>query len=367
MKAKAVVCREQGKPFTLEEIEIGDPRDNEVLVRVVSAGVCHTDLICRDQWYPVPLPSVFGHEGAGVVEEIGKAVTKVAPGDHVVLTFASCGNCKPCQIGHPAYCVDLYARNLTGGRLDGSSALTDAAGERLNGHFFGQSSWATYAIATERNVVKIDPNAPLEMLGPLGCGIQTGAGAVFNVFNPRAGQSLAVFGTGSVGLAAIMAARIAGCTTIVAVDLKDHRLELAKELGATHTVNPSAGDPIEAIRDLSGGGVDFSLEMTALPAVFTQAVECLGPLGTVGVIGATALGVNYQFDLNALMIPGKRIVGIVEGDSVPDIFIPRLVDLIAQDKFPLAKLVTNYKLDEVNQACEDTENGVSVKPIMVLG
>lgn len=366
MKATAVLCREQGKEFTLEEIEIGAPREGEVLVRVVSAGVCHTDLICRDQWYPVPLPSVLGHEGAGVVEEVGKGVTKVAPGDHVVLTFASCGICKQCQNGHPAYCGEFYVRNMTGGRIDGSSALSDAGGKRINGHFFGQSSWSTYSLAYERNVVKVPTDAPLEMLGPLGCGIQTGAGAVFNVFNPKAGQSIAVFGTGSVGLAAIMAAKVVGCTTIVAVDLKDDRLALAKELGATHGVNPANTDPTEAIRELSGGGVDFSLEMTALPAVFTQAVDCLAALGTVGVIGATALGKNYQFDLNNLMIPGKRIVGIVEGDSVPDIFIPRLVDLIAQDKFPLAKLVTTYKLDEVNKAASDTEKGISVKPIMVL-
>lgn len=366
MKAKAAVCREKGGAFAIEEIDIASPRANEVLVRVVSAGVCHTDLICRDQWYPVPLPAVFGHEGAGVVEEVGADVVKVQPGDHVVLTFASCGVCKTCQKGHPAYCVELYTRNLTGGRVDGSSGLTDAAGERLNGHFFGQSSWATYSLAYERNVVKVDPGAPLELLGPLGCGIQTGAGAVFNVFNPKAGESVAVFGTGSVGLAAIMAAKAVGCTRIIAVDLKDHRLELAKELGATHGFNPSNTDVVEAIQDVTDGGADFSLEMTAVPAVFTQAVNCLGPLGTVGVIGATALGVNYQFDLNGLMLPGKRIVGIVEGDSVPDIFIPRLVDLIAQGKFPLEKLVTNYRLEDVNKASEDTESGVTVKPIMVL-
>ncbi|HEX3611949.1 MAG TPA: NAD(P)-dependent alcohol dehydrogenase [Sporichthyaceae bacterium] len=366
MRTTAVVCREQGKPFELEEIEIGPLREDEVLVRVVAAGVCHTDLICRDQWYPVPLPSVFGHEGSGVVEEVGSGVRKVKHGDHVVLTFASCGTCKPCQKGHPAYCAEFYVRNVTGGRVDGSSGLTGQGG-RINGHFFGQSSWAGYSLATERNVVKVDQSAPLEMLGPLGCGIQTGSGAVFNVLRPLAGESIAVFGAGSVGLSAIMAAKAVGCTTIIAVDLKDHRLELAKELGATHGVNPSQVNTVEAIQDLTGGGVDYALEMTAVPAVFGDAVNSLATLGTVGVIGATALGVHYSFDLNGLMIPGKKVVGIVEGDSVPDVFIPRLVDLIEQGKFPVGRLVANYPMAEVNQAAADTENGVVVKPILLMG
>jgi aryl-alcohol dehydrogenase len=365
MKTTAILCREQGKAFELEEIEIGALRADEVLVRVVGAGVCHTDLICRDQWYPVPLPSVFGHEGSGVVEQVGSAVRKVAPGDHVVLTFGSCGVCKPCQQGHPAYCAEFYVRNVTGGRVDGSSGLTKGS-ERINGHFFAQSSWARHALATERNVVKVDPSAPLEMLGPLGCGIQTGAGAVFNVLRPLAGESIAVFGTGSVGLSAIMAAKVVGCTTIIAVDLKDQRLALAKELGATHGVNPSQINSVEAIQEISGGGVDYALEMTAVPAVFGDAVNALATLGTVGVIGATALGVHYSFDLNGLMIPGKKVVGIVEGDSVPDVFIPRLVSLIQQEKFPLAKLVKTYPMDQVNQAAEDSEHGVCVKPVLIM-
>jgi aryl-alcohol dehydrogenase len=365
MKTSAILCREQGKPFVIEDIEIGELRTDEVLVRVVGAGVCHTDLICRDQWYPVPLPSVFGHEGSGVVEAVGAGVRKVAPGDHVVLTFGSCGGCKPCQKGHPAYCAEFYVRNVSVGRIDVSSGLSQGA-ERINGHFFAQSSWARHSLATERNVVKVDPTAPLEMLGPLGCGIQTGAGAVFNVLRPLAGESIAVFGTGSVGLSAIMAAKAVGCTTIIAVDLKDGRLALAKELGATHGVNPAQVNSVETIQEISGGGVDYALEMTAVPTVFGDAVNALATLGTVGVIGATALGVHYSFDLNGLMIPGKKVVGIVEGDSVPDIFIPRLVDLIQQDKFPLGKLVKTYPMAEVNQAAEDSENGVCVKPVLVM-
>jgi len=369
VKITAAVCRGQGEEFQIEEVNLADPRDDEVLVRNVGAGVCHTDLICRDQWYPVPLPAVFGHEGSGVVEAVGKNVTKVAPGDHVVMSFMSCGVCKSCKLGHPAYCAQLYAANFAGGRLsDESSALTDGSGARINGHFFGQSSWATHSLAYERSVVKVDQAAPLELLGPMGCGVQTGASCVLSTFNPEAGTSIAIFGAGSVGLSALMAANAVGCTTIIAVDLKPQRLEIAKSLGATHGINAAETENVvEAIKDITGGGVDYAIELTASPKVFRNAVDSLGPLGTVAIIGAAALGTEYSFDMNDVMLPGKKIVGHIEsGNLAPDIFIPRLVQLQQQGKFPLEKLVTTYKLDEVNKAAHDTEAGVSVKPVLVF-
>ena len=367
MKATAAVCRGKGEAFQIEEINLADPRDDEVLVRNVGAGVCHTDLICRDQWYPVPLPAVFGHEGSGVVEAVGKNVTKVAVGDHVVMSFASCGICRSCTLGRPAYCAELYVRNFSGGRPDESSPLTDGNGERLNGYFFAQSSWASHSIASERSVVKVDKSAPLEMLGPMGCGIQTGASCVLSTFNPEAGTSIAIFGAGSVGLAALMAAKSVGMTTIIAVDLKPQRLEIAKELGATHGINGGEVDSVEAIKDITGGGVDYSIELTASPKVARQAIDSLGPLGTCALIGAAALGTEYSFDMNDVMLAGKRIVGHIEsGNLSPQIVIPRLVQLQQQGKFPLEKLVTTYKLDEVNKAAHDTEEGVSVKPVLVF-
>jgi aryl-alcohol dehydrogenase len=368
VKITAAVCRGQGEEFQVEEVNLGDPRDDEVIVRNVGAGVCHTDLICRDQWYPVPLPAVFGHEGSGVVEAVGKGVTKVKPGDHVVMSFVSCGICKSCILGRPAYCAQLYGANFSGGRLsDESSALTDANGQRLSGHFFGQSSWATHSLAFESSVVKVDPSAPLELLGPMGCGIQTGAACVLSTFNPEAGTSIAIFGTGSVGLAALMAARSVGCTTIIAVDIKPQRLELAKTLGATHGINGGEVDAVEAIKDITGGGADYAIELTANPKVARNAIDCLGTMGTVGLIGAAALGTEYSFDMNDVMLAGKRIVGHIEsGNLSPQIFIPRLVALMQQGKFPLDKLVTQYKLDEVNKAAHDTEAGVSVKPVLVF-
>ncbi|MGQ0467599.1 MAG: NAD(P)-dependent alcohol dehydrogenase [Sporichthyaceae bacterium] len=367
MKAQAAVCRGQGEEFVIEEITLEEPRDNEVLVRNVGAGVCHTDLICRDQWYPVPLPAVFGHEGSGVVEAVGKNVTKVAPGDHVVMSFGYCGSCRSCTMGKPAYCAELYTRNFSGGRPDETSPITDANGDRLNGAFFVQSSFATHSIAGDYSVVKVDKTAPLEILGPMGCGIQTGASCVLSTFNPEAGTSIAIFGAGSVGLAALMAAKSVGMTTIIAVDLKPQRLELAKQLGATHGVNGGEVNAVEAIKDITGGGVDYSIELTANPKVARAAIDSLGTMGTCALIGAAALGTEYAFDMNDVMLAGKKIVGHIEsGNLSPQIFIPRLVQLQAQGKFPLEKLVTTYKLDEINKAAHDTEAGVSVKPVIVF-
>jgi aryl-alcohol dehydrogenase len=310
---------------------------------------------------------VFGHEGAGVVEAVGKSVTKVKAGDHVVMTFMSCGRCVSCLNGKPPYCTSLYELNLSGGRLDGSSAIR-AKGDRISGHFFGQSSFATYSLAYERNVVKVDPEVDLKLLGPLGCGIQTGFGGTVRSLKPEVGSSIVIFGTGSVGLSALMGAYVAGCATIIAVDLKDSRLEMATKLGATHTINPTKVDNVvEAIQDITGGGTNYSLELTASPAVFRQAVDCLAPLGTCGFIGAAALGTEATFDMNTILLGGRKIQGIVEGDSVPDLFIPVMVDLIKQGRLRLPEIVSYYSLDQVNQAGEDSLSGKAIKPIMTFG
>ncbi len=362
MQITAAVARAKSQPFSVEPLELEEPRPDEVLVRIVGTGVCHTDLIVRDQYYPTPLPAVLGHEGAGVVERVGEQVTKVQPGDHVVLTYLSCGRCPACQQGALGYCPQLFTLNFGGGRADGSRALR-RDGEVINGHFFGQSSFATYALANERNVVKVRSDVPLELLGPLGCGIQTGAGAVINSLHPRAGSSIAVFGVGSVGMSAIMAARVVGCITIIAVDVKSNRLELARELGATHTVNPAEGNAVERIQQLTGGGANYTLETTALPAVFRQAVEALALRGVCGLIGAAPLGTEVTFDMNSILF-GRTIRGIIEGDSVPDVFIPQLIELYVQGRFPLDKLIRFYPLQEINRAAEDSLSGVTMKPVL---
>lgn len=363
-QAKVAVVRKPGGPFEIEAATIEAPRPGEVLVRIVAVGMCHTDMVVRDQLYPVPLPAVLGHEGAGIVERVGSDVTKVAPGDHVVLTFAFCGKCDMCQSGHPAYCREFFERNFGGRRPDGSTA-THQNGEDLHDHFFGQSSFGTYAMATERNVVKVRKDLPLELLGPLGCGIQTGAGAVLNSLRIPAGSSFVAFGSGAVGLSAIMAARVAGATTIIAVDTKPNRLQLALELGATHAVNAMEEEAVQAVKRITAGrGADFTLESTGRPQVLRQAVDALGILGTCGVVGAPPMGTEASFDVNGLMVPGKRIQGIVEGDSVPDLFIPQLIELYAQGRLPFDRLVRFYPLEGINQAAADSEKGMTLKPVI---
>ena len=364
MNVTAAVVREQEQPFEVEELALEEPRAGEVLVRVVATGMCHTDLIVRDQWYPVPLPVVLGHEGAGVVERVDEGVTNLEPGDHVVLTFASCGRCANCLRGKPTYCLQFFGLNFGGARLDGSNALSKDGG-RVHDRFFGQSSCSTYAIATERNAIKVRDDVPLELLGPLGCGIQTGAGGVMNSLAPEAGTSIAIFGAGAVGMSAVMAARIVGCATIVAIDVISERLELARELGATHTIDANESENVvEEVQGFTGGGADYTLESSAIPAVLRQAVEALAPTGVCGIIGAAPLGTEVSLDMNDLLIPGKVVRGIVEGDSVPEVFIPRLVDLYAQGRFPFDRLVQYYSLDEINQAAEDAEKGATLKPVL---
>lgn len=356
---------EEGGAFEIEDVSLEDPQSDEVLVRIVGAGVCHTDMIVRDQMYPTPLPAVLGHEGSGVVEEVGSNVTNVEPGDHVVLSFDYDDTCTSCRDGHPAFCEAFFAHNFGGVRPHDESSPLSQDGERISGRFFGQSSFATYAIATERNVVPVEDDVPLELLGPLGCGIQTGAGGVINSLNPQAGSSIAVFGAGSVGLSAVMAAGIKSCTEIISIDLKENRLEKADELGATATVNPEeVDDVVEAVRELSDGGVDYALETTGVPAVAEQAVETLTQRGTLGVIGAPALGTEAGYDVNNLILNGRSITGIVEGDSDPQQFIPDLVELYRQGKFPFDELVTYYDFEDIEQAVEDSEEGDTIKPVL---
>ena len=361
---RAAVARAAGQPLQFETATLEAPRDNEVLVRMVATGVCHTDMVVRDQLFKTPLPMILGHEGAGVVEQVGRTVTTVAVGDHVVMTYAYCGLCSPCATGHPAHCANMGQLNFAGARLDGSSSACDHHGGELHDHFFGQSSFATHAVASELNVVKVPKEVPLELLGPLGCGIQTGAGAVLNAMKVHAGASFAAFGTGAVGLAAIMAARVAGATRIIAVDVNPARLALALELGATHAINSRETDPVEEIRKLTGSGADYTLECSGRAAVLRQAIDSVGLLGTCGIVGATPEGTEASFNINDVMIPGRRIMGIVQGDVVSRTFIPQLIELFQQGRFPFDRLVKFYSFDQVNEAMADSESGVTIKPIL---
>ena len=364
----AAVVREQRAPLTLEQLELDEIRDDEVRVRMVATGICHTDAVVRDGLAPTPLPAVLGHEGTGVVEEVGRSITTARPGDHVVLAAAYCGTCKQCRAGLMAYCENVLAEDFGGRRSDGSTALSTADGTAISSHFFGQSSFSTYANVVETSIVRVDSSVPPEVLAPLGCGINTGAGSVLNELRPPAGSSFAVTGAGAVGLAAVMAARVAGCTTIVAVDLQDSRLELARELGATHTVNSRTADMAAELSSITGGeDVNYALDTTGVPAVVTGAAGALSIRGTLAVLAAARPGTKAPIDIDIpSLLKGWTFKTIVQGSSVPQVFIPRLVELWKQGRFPVDKLVKTYELDDINTAFDDSKSGATVKPVVVF-
>jgi len=369
MKITAAMVPARGAPFELHALDLAGPAADEVLLRVVATGMCQTDLHARDGYFPnLPYPVVCGHEGAGIVEAVGDAVTDLAAGDPVVVSFPWCGTCEPCRSDHPAYCANARTLKSSGRRADGSTPLS-RDGEPVYSCFFQQSSFATYAVAPAKDIVKIRRDAPIDLLGPLGCGLQTGAGAVLNVMMPRAGQSFAVFGVGGVGLSGLMAARIAGCDPIIAVDIHPHRLALARELGATHTLESpgtnNLADTLAEIRRLTGGGVDFALETSAAPAVFRLAVDALRGLGTCVLVGSARAGTEVAFEMPVLQ--GGRVVrGVIKGDSRPREFIPTLVDLFIEGRFPLDRLITRYEIAAINQAAADAVSGATIKPVLRL-
>lgn len=360
----AAVVEEAGAPFVLQDVELDEPRPDEVLVRMVATGLCHTDLSAQAGALPFPLPGVLGHEGAGIVEKTGADVRAVAPGDHVLLSFSSCGDCPQCGAGRPAYCSSFHALNLFGGaRRDGSPTMF-RDGEPVHGHFFGQSSLARHALVDERSLVRVPEGAPLGTLAPLGCGIQTGAGAVLNALRPGAGAKLAVFGTGAVGCAAIMAAALSGSSRIVAVDLVPARLELARELGATDTVDAGAGDVVAALRELCGG-LDYIVEATGSTTALSQAILSLAPRGTCAILSTYPHGATIPLDVN-FMIDGRRVVGVSEGESDPRRFVPALAALYEQGRLPIDRLIRHYPFEKIEQAAADARAGVTIKPVLTF-
>lgn len=361
----AAVCRTPDGPIALEEVVIDAPRPGEVLVRIVGAGVCHTDMAMRAQQLPVPQPSVLGHEGSGIVEQVGEGVCDLAVGDRVVLSFNSCGTCPNCAEHAPAYCHQFGLFNFAGIRPDGSTTLSGEGGA-IHGNIFGQSSFATHALAHARNTVRVPDTAreiPLELLGPLGCGIQTGAGAVLNNMKVKAGNSIAVFGSGAVGLSAIMASKIAGAGIIIAVDLNPVRLELALELGATHALE-GGKDVYDRIREICPTGLNFAFDTTGISSVIENAFNLIAPRGVLGLVGASDVDATLTFNEGALMGGGKTVKGIVEGDSNPQIFIPELIAHYQAGRFPFNRLVEYFPFEAINEALHAGESGRVIKPVL---
>ncbi len=363
---RAAVTNGVGAPFSFEDLELEDPRADELLVRITSTGLCHTDLAVLGGDIPAALPIVLGHEGAGVVERVGSDVKGFAVGDRVAMSFASCGHCANCLKGREAYCDNFVALNFGGIREDGSTTLTREAGEAgatVHGSFFGQSSFASHALVSARNAVKVPEGIDPNIVGPLGCGIQTGAGAVLNTLQVGSGDSIVISGTGAVGLSAIMAAAATGATTIIAVDIIDARLAEAQRLGATHTINSKHQDVVATVLEITGGrGTDYAVDTTGVGPVITQVIQATSFGGAIGLLGVSKAGTTIEIP----QMTGKTIINLIEGDSVPQNFIPKLIALYEAGKFPFDTLITNYPFADIDRAIEDTKTGKAVKAILVM-
>ena len=363
MKVTAAVVNGEKRDFELEEIELDAPKDNEVLIKLVATGVCHTDVAGQDG-LTTPMPVVLGHEGTGIVEQVGAAVSSVQPGDKVILSFSYCGKCRNCLEGHPGMCEKFNDLNFAGPNFDGTHRMhKDRHDLSL---FFGQSSFATYTVVDEHNIVKVPDDADVDLayLGPLGCGLQTGSGSVLNYLKPEPGATIDIFGMGPVGLSAVMGAKIAEASRILVFDLNDQRLTMAKELGATDVFNSKDIDVEATVKELIPGGIDYSLDTTGNGFVIKNAIHILRPAGTCVLIG---IGGDNQINvMNDLLAESKKLVGVVEGDSIPQEYIPKLIKYYQDGKFPLDKLIKVYDFQDINQAFADFKAGKVFKPIVKM-
>jgi len=364
MNSIAAVVHAAGAPFNIEVIELPNLGPKDVLVRIVGVGICHTDISSRDGHLGAPFPSIFGHEGSGVVEAVGIDVAKVVPGDHVVLAPASDGTCPHCQSGAPMYCDTGPELNFQTNPHGSTAAL--ANGGRAFLKYFGQSSFAHHALAGERNAVKVPKDVPLGILGPLGCGIQTGAGTVMNGLRPQAGSSLVVLGAGSVGLAALLGAVVCGCSTIIAVDRIEARLAFAWSIGATHTINTDLlPDLVAAIRSILPRGADYVVDCAGVAQLIGPVLGALAPLGTLGLVALpSAADRKLELPWFSVLNSGQRIQGFVEGNSVPDIFIPQMIALYRAGRFPFDKLIQTYPFAHINEAVQDQLSGRTIKAVL---
>ena len=361
MRFGAAVLRSYESRFTVEEVVLdAGPAEGEILVRIAGCGMCRTDLAVRRSAGRSPQPAVLGHEGAGVVVRTGGPDTGLSVGDRVVLSFDSCGHCRNCMGAAPAYCDSFASLNLFGGRKENAARFTDAAGGELAPRWFGQSSFAEYAMVPARNAVRVDPSLPVELLGPLGCGFLTGAGAVFNSFGTGPGDTLVVLGAGAVGLAAVMAASAAGAVT-VAVDRYPERLALAERFGAI-PLSAATSDLPGRIQRLTDGGAQYALDTTASAQLINDALRALRPTGHLGLVARLHTALPLE---PGALDRGRRISHICEGDAVPGLLIPRLTALWQAGRFPFDQLIRTYPLADINEAESDCEAGRVVKPVLV--
>ena len=372
MRTQAIVITSAESPFKLKDIELDDKlRDDECHIRIRATGICRTDLkLAKEDTIPDLFPAVFGHEGAGIVQKVGSSITSFHPGDHVVVVYASCGLCSYCSDHLPSYCDLWFQHNLAAGRSDGSKAFRDLkTGARITSHFFGQSSFARDVYVKQTSLVKIvDQSIPFEFLAPLGCGLMTGAGAVLNVVKPMPEMSVAVIGAGSIGLAAVMALKLSETPRrIIAVDVLSKRLELAREFGATHGVNskmrPNLMEVLLHITD--GHGVDAAIDTTGDPEVVRNLIHSTARKGRVVTIGNSDSKAEVSINTFEMVQAGCSYIGCQLGDTLPQEFIPRLLEAYDDGRFPYRKLIKTYPVKDIGRAISDMEQGQTVKPVIL--
>lgn len=365
MRATAAVLNQPNGPFAIETVDVAEPGPGEVRVAIKAVGICHTDLVVASGALGLPFPAVLGHEGAGIVETAGPGVEGLAPGDKVLLTFNSCGACKPCEHHAPAYCDHFMPLNMLAARGDGSTRIT-CNGAPVADNFFGQSSFASLAVANQRNVLKLDDDADLAVLAPLGCGVQTGVGAVLRSLAARSGESLVILGAGAVGLSALLGGGIAGCGTIIVVEPQEQRRDVALSLGATHVLD-GQGDVAAAVRAILPAGADMVLDTSGFMPAVQQTVNMLANRGRLGLLGVpSSLDAALMVPILPLLTQGATVRGIVEGDSDPATFLPELLAHHRAGRLPIERFSRTYRLDEINQAIDDAHHGRAIKAIMLV-
>jgi S-(hydroxymethyl)glutathione dehydrogenase/alcohol dehydrogenase len=360
---KAAVFHGPNQPLKIEDVDIDEPREHEIVVRTVASGVCHSDLHFVDGLYTCPTPAILGHEAAGIVDKVGSQVTYVKPGDHVIACLSVfCGYCPECMSGRPNLCSNKSATQ----RPKGDKPRLSQGGKKIT-QFADLSSYAEKMLVHENAVVKIREDFPLDRAALIGCGVITGVGAAINTAKVEPGSTVAVFGAGGIGLSVIQGARIAGARQIIAVDKFEHKLALAKRFGATHAVDASNTDPVDAIRSMTGGtGVEYSFEAIGLKKAAEQAYECLAPGGLATIVGMIPLGQKVEIDGFSMLFE-KRIQGCYMGSNRFRIDMPRLIEFYMQGRLNLDDMISRRgHLEDVNEAFRAMKAGEVARTVLMF-
>jgi S-(hydroxymethyl)glutathione dehydrogenase/alcohol dehydrogenase len=366
MKTRAVVVYEQNRPVVVEELRLEDPKPHEVLLRMAAAGVCHSDLSVITGAIPYEPPVALGHEGAAIVESVGDDVSYVRPGDHVILSFVTyCGQCVMCQMNHAILCRGFKTRR--GYLLDDTCRLHNAAGREIP-QMSRIGTMSELSVVPEQSLVKIDPRYPLDRAALVGCGVTTGVGAVLNTAKVEAGSTVVIVGAGGVGLNVVQGARLADAGRIIVVDIFDHKLQMARQFGATDTVNAAQTDPVQAVLDMTNGlGVDYGFEVIGNPTAIAQMYAMVRPAGTAVLVGIPRVDAQLPIPAQSLIFNEKRLLGCFYGSCIPRVDMPRMMHLYDEGKLKLDELITRtYRLDEINQAFADMEAGVNARGMIVF-